>query len=101
MPLAGQPQEKFIREPFIGPRNPYGYLALVAVTVHGEISVHFQQGGKIFSQFSTSLPHTGHMGLGRADIGCFGMNLANSGQWYRISHASLTFDDGKKKCLFS
>ncbi|KAG2222177.1 hypothetical protein INT45_007194 [Circinella minor] len=93
IPLADQPQEKFIREPFIGPRNPYGYLALVVVTVHGEISVHFQQGDKIFSQFSSSLPHTGHMGLGRADIGCFGMNLANSGQWYRISHASLTFDN--------
>ncbi|KAI8145254.1 hypothetical protein BJV82DRAFT_667151 [Fennellomyces sp. T-0311] len=93
VPSADQAQDKFVREQVVGPRNPYGHLAFVAVTVHGEISVHYQRGGKIFSRFSTMLPNTGHMGLGRADIGCFGMNLAGSGQWYRISHASLIFNN--------
>ncbi|KAI9489933.1 hypothetical protein BDB00DRAFT_840113 [Zychaea mexicana] len=93
IPLADQTQqEKFVREPLVGPRNIYGYFAFVAVTVHGEVSVHYQQGRKIFSQFSTMLPQTGHNGQNRADIGCFGMDLSNSGKWFRISHASMTFD---------
>ncbi|CDH55839.1 hypothetical protein RO3G_03953 [Lichtheimia corymbifera JMRC:FSU:9682] len=82
-------QQKFVRMPMVGPRNPYGYFAFVVVTVHGQVSVHYQRGGKIFSSFSTTLPNTGRMGAGRADVGCFGMNLASSDNWYRISHASM------------
>ena len=81
--------------PIAGPRNPYGYFAFMAVTVHGQVSVHYQRGGKIFSSFSTTLPNTGRMGVGRADVGCFGMNLASSDNWYRISHASMTIGQGK------
>ncbi|KAI9311047.1 hypothetical protein BX666DRAFT_2000266 [Dichotomocladium elegans] len=85
--------DTFSRTPLEGPRNPFGHFAFVVVTVHGEVSVHYQRGGKIFSSFSTVLPNTGRMGgSGHADIGCFGMSLIGADNWTRISHASMALD---------
>ncbi|SAM09381.1 hypothetical protein [Absidia glauca] len=82
----------FTREKVVGPRNPFGYLAFVAVTVHGEISVHYQRNGSIFSTFSTTLPKSGHRDISRGSTGCYGMSLAGLGDWQRLSHASMELD---------
>ncbi|ORX60311.1 hypothetical protein DM01DRAFT_1332468 [Hesseltinella vesiculosa] len=83
----------FTRETVVGPRNPFGYLAFVAVTAHGEVSVHFQRNGSIFSSFTTTLPLTGHRDTCRSDTGCYGMALAGLEDWERLSHASMAFDN--------
>jgi hypothetical protein len=82
----------FTREKVNGPRNPFGYLAFVAVTVHGEISVHYQRNGSIFSTFSTTIPKSGHRDISRGSTGCYGMSLAGLGDWQRLSHASMELD---------
>lgn len=83
------------REPVKGPRNPYGQLGFITITVHGEITVHYQRNGPIFSTFSTPMPNIGRREISRADAGCFGMSLAGLDDWERISHAAITLhDDG-------
>ncbi|KAI8331319.1 hypothetical protein BC941DRAFT_505814 [Chlamydoabsidia padenii] len=82
----------FTREPVVGPRNPFGYLALVVVTVHGEITIHYQRNGSIFSTFSTTIPKTGHRDISRGSTGYYGMSLAGLDDWQRLSHASMTLD---------
>ncbi|KAI8070723.1 hypothetical protein BC940DRAFT_295407 [Gongronella butleri] len=90
---VNEDQERvFTREKVHGPRNPFGYLAFVAVTVHGEVSVHFQRNGSIFSSFTTTLPITGHRDTCRSDTGCYGMWLAGLEDWERLSHASMALD---------
>lgn len=81
----------------VGPRNPFGYLALVVVTVHGEISVHYQRNGSIFSTFSTTIPKSGHRDISRGSTGCYGMSLAGLGDWQRLSHASMELDKSTVK----
>lgn len=88
-----------MRQRFLGPRNPFGYLAFVTVTVNGQVGVHYQRGGKIFSSLSALLPKVGQRGADRADIGCFGMMLSGLYQRQRISHASLAFDNGNEYLL--
>ncbi|CEP13902.1 hypothetical protein [Parasitella parasitica] len=80
------------KEPVAGPRNPYGQLAFVTATVHGEIKVHFQRNGSIFSSFSTPIPNIGRREISRADAGCFGMSLAGLDDWERISHSAITMN---------
>ncbi|KAI9007496.1 hypothetical protein CLU79DRAFT_778630 [Phycomyces nitens] len=87
------------RDRVLGPRNPYGQLGFVAVTVHGEVSVHYQRNGGIFSNFSTMLPKSGKREIGRPDMGCFGMVLSGLDGWQRISHASIIFDKDGALCL--
>ncbi|KAI8096863.1 uncharacterized protein BX664DRAFT_275230 [Halteromyces radiatus] len=93
-PYRNDDRCEFVRENVFGPRNPFGYLAFIAVTVHGEISVHYQRNGSIFSTFSTTLPKTGHRDTSRADTGCYGMALAGLDDWQRMSHASLVLGKG-------
>lgn len=76
----------------VGPRNPYGQLAFVTATVHGEIKVHYQRSGSLFSSFATPMPNIGRREISRADAGCFGMSLAGLDDWERISHAAITMD---------
>ncbi|KAK4515332.1 Sulfate permease 2 [Mucor velutinosus] len=78
------------QEPVVGPRNSYGQLAFVTATVHGEIKVHYQRSGSLFSSFSTPMPNIGRREISRADAGCFGMSLAGLDDWERISHAAIT-----------
>ncbi|KAG0176146.1 mediator complex subunit [Apophysomyces sp. BC1021] len=80
----------FTREKVLGPRNPYGYMAFVAITVHGEVNVQYQRNGPIFSSFRTTLPKSAR-DTSRSDVGCFGMVLAGLDDWRRISHAAATF----------
>ncbi|KAI7871231.1 hypothetical protein BDF14DRAFT_1764598 [Spinellus fusiger] len=75
----------------VGPRNPYGHLGFVVVTVHGEVSVHYHRNAGLFSSFSTMLPKSGRREMGRADMGCFGTVLSGLEGWQRISHASIEF----------
>lgn len=83
------------RGPVRGPRNPFGQLGFITVTVHGEITVHYQHNGSIFSTFSTPMPNIGRREISRADAGCFGMSLAGLDDWERISHATITLhEDG-------
>lgn len=78
-----------------GPCNPFGQLGFITVTVHGEITVHYQHNGSIFSTFSTPMPNIGRREISRADAGCFGMSLAGLDDWERISHATITLhEDG-------
>ncbi|KAF1798362.1 hypothetical protein FB192DRAFT_1391172 [Mucor lusitanicus] len=88
--FAPQADGSIKREPVVGPRNPYGQLAFVTATVHGEIKVHYQRSGSLFSSFSTPLPNIGRREISRADAGCFGMSLAGLDDWERISHAAIT-----------
>ncbi|EPB91383.1 hypothetical protein HMPREF1544_01704 [Mucor circinelloides 1006PhL] len=87
-----QADDSLKREPIVGPRNPYGQLAFVTATVHGEIKVHYQRSGSIFSSFSTPMPNIGRREISRADAGCFGMSLAGLDDWERISHAAITMN---------
>ncbi|KAL0083828.1 hypothetical protein J3Q64DRAFT_1749578 [Phycomyces blakesleeanus] len=91
--------EEIRKDRVLGPRNPYGQLGFVAVTVYGEISVHYQRNGEIFSTFSTMLPKSGRREIGRPDMGCFGMALSGLDAWQRISHASMVFDKDGTICL--
>ncbi|KAI8985468.1 hypothetical protein BDB01DRAFT_788373 [Pilobolus umbonatus] len=83
------------RDSIQGCRNPYGQLGFMTVSVHGEISVHYQHMGSIFSSFSTTLPRTGRREINKADAGCYGMSLAGIDDWQRISHAALSLHDGQ------
>ncbi|CAO3638149.1 unnamed protein product [Cunninghamella echinulata] len=83
----------FNREKVVGPRNPYGYLAFVVVTVYGEISVHYQRNGSIFSSFSTNLPKIGHYHTIQEDAGCYSMSLEGLDNWLKISHVSIALDE--------
>ncbi|KAL9545146.1 hypothetical protein MBANPS3_007279 [Mucor bainieri] len=87
---APQADDSLKREPVVGPRNPYGQLAFVTATVHGEIKVHYQRSGSLFSSFSTPMPNIGRREISRADAGCYGMSLAGLDDWERISHAAIT-----------
>ncbi|GAA5796194.1 hypothetical protein HPULCUR_001563 [Helicostylum pulchrum] len=87
--------QKYIRQPLNGPRNPFGQLGFITISVHGEITVHYQRNGSIFSTFSTPMPNIGRREISRADAGCFGMSLAGLDDWERISHAAIALhDDG-------
>lgn len=89
-------EDKYKREPLKGPRNPFGQLGFITITVHGEITVHYQRNGSIFSTFSTPMPNIGRREISRADAGCFGMSLAGLDDWERISHAAVTLhNDGQ------
>ncbi|KAI8641915.1 hypothetical protein BD408DRAFT_417331 [Parasitella parasitica] len=93
---AQQSDDSLKREPIVGPRNPHGQHAFATATVHGEIKVHFQRNGSLFSSFSTPIPNIGRREISRADAGCFGMSLAGLDDWERISHAAIVMNkDGK------
>ncbi|KAI8332972.1 hypothetical protein EDC96DRAFT_27469 [Choanephora cucurbitarum] len=79
------------RDAFHGPRNPYGPLSFLTLTVHGIVTVHFQQSATRFSQFTTSLPTTQRRKMREA--GCYSMTLAGLDSWERISHASVLLKD--------
>lgn len=67
----------------------------MTISVHGEITVHYQRNRAIFSTFSTPMPNIGRREISRADAGCFGMSLAGLDDWERISHAAITLhEDG-------
>ncbi|KAF7724871.1 mediator complex subunit [Apophysomyces ossiformis] len=89
---AARDTTTFERQKVLGPRNPYGYMAFVAITVHGEINVQYQRNGPIFSSVRTTLPKSAR-DTSRADVGCFGMALAGLDDWGRISHAAATFGE--------
>ncbi|KAI7900634.1 uncharacterized protein BX663DRAFT_458336 [Cokeromyces recurvatus] len=89
---SAQSKNTLSRDPIFGPRNPYGQLGFITVTVHGEITVHYQRNGSLFSSFSTPIPNIGRREISRADAGCFGMSLAGLDDWERISHADITLD---------
>jgi hypothetical protein len=81
------------RKKAFGPRNPYGHLCFLTVTVHGQIQVHYQRSGNLFSTFATMIPKTaGRREINRGDVGCFGMSLAGVDDWQRISHATIAFN---------
>lgn len=87
---------EYKRREFLGPRNPFGQLGFITITVHGEITVHYQRNESIFSTFSTPMPNIGRREISRADAGCFGMSLAGLDDWERISHAAITLhEDGQ------
>lgn len=75
-----------------GPRNPYGQLSFITVTVHGEITVYYQRNGSIFSSFLTHIPNIGRREISRVDAGCYAMSLAGLEDWERISHADCMLD---------
>ncbi|KAG1149468.1 hypothetical protein G6F37_010009 [Rhizopus arrhizus] len=82
--------DNLIREPEIHLRNPYGHLGFLTVTVHGEITVHYQRCGSLFSSFSTYIPNTTQRDIKRSDSSCFSMSLSGLDDWQRISHAAIT-----------
>ncbi|KAI8374192.1 uncharacterized protein BYT42DRAFT_547273 [Radiomyces spectabilis] len=86
-------QEQFVRNPVFGPRNPYGHLSFVTVTIQGEVQVHYQRNGTIFSSFSTTLPKIGRKHPMATSGNCFGATLVGQDDWQRISHASISFDN--------
>ncbi|KAI9285823.1 hypothetical protein BC943DRAFT_323143 [Umbelopsis sp. AD052] len=101
--------KKFVMDQFVGPRNPFGHLAFLIVTVNGEITVHYQRNSNIFSSFSTSLLCAGQLMRQKQrkqaapytifkqqskEILDFSMIAGRS--WNKISHASLLLNtDGK------
>jgi hypothetical protein len=61
--------------------------------MHGQIQVHYQRSGNLFSTFATMIPKTaGRREINRGDVGCFGMSLAGVDDWQRISHATIAFN---------
>ncbi|KAH8555199.1 hypothetical protein BGW37DRAFT_476167 [Umbelopsis sp. PMI_123] len=100
---------KYVLDQFVGPRNPFGHLAFLIVTVNGEITVHYQRNSSIFSSFSTNLlcagqlmkqkqrkhpaPYTIFKQQSKESLD-FSMIAGRS--WKKISHASLLLNtDGK------
>lgn len=74
-------------------KNPFGHLGFITITVHGEITVHYQRNGAIFSSFSAHIPSTGRRDIRRSDASCYSMSLSGIDDWQRISHAAITSID--------
>jgi len=94
---------------FVGPRNPFGHLAFLIVTVNGEITVHYQRNRNIFSTFSTSLLCAGQLMrtnqrkqsvpytvFKQQSKGSLDFSMVAGRSWKKISHASLLLNnDGR------
>ncbi|CEG70969.1 hypothetical protein RMATCC62417_06775 [Rhizopus microsporus] len=85
--------DKLVREFKNCLKNPFGYLGFITITVHGEITVHYQRNGAIFSSFSAHIPSTGRRDIRRSDASCYSMSLSGIDDWQRISHAAITSID--------
>ncbi|RCI04160.1 hypothetical protein CU098_012062, partial [Rhizopus stolonifer] len=84
--------DNLVREPKAYFRNPYGYLGFLTVTIHGEITVHYQRSGALFSSFSAHIPMTNQQDLKRSDASCFSMSLSGIDNWQHISHAAIILE---------
>jgi hypothetical protein len=97
-----------VLDQFVGPRNPFGYLAFLVVTVNGEVIVHYQRNRNIFSSFSTSLLCAGQLTKAthrketapytifkQESKSTLDFSMVAGRAWNSISHASLLLNDGK------
>ncbi|KAM3581365.1 hypothetical protein VKS41_006191 [Umbelopsis sp. WA50703] len=105
----GSESRKYVLDQFVGPRNPFGYLAFLVVTVNGEVIVHYQRNRNIFSSFSTSLLCAGQLTKAthrketapytifkQESKSTLDFSMVAGRAWNSISHASLLLnDDGR------